>query len=48
MGAFAEGRYLGYQSVGPHVKLPVKGKFLDPEKIVSNQKWSKEFLDGLF
>jgi len=46
MGAFAEGRYLGYESVGPHVKLPVKGKFLDPEKIVSNAKWSKEFLDG--
>ena len=46
MGAFAEGRYLGFESVGPQVKVPVKGKYLDPVSIISNEKWSNYFFDG--
>jgi phosphatidylserine decarboxylase len=46
MGAFAEGRYLGFESIGPHVQIPVKGKYLDPVTMISNDKWGDLFLDG--
>lgn len=46
MGAFAEARYYGYEKVLDDEAIPVKGKFLTPRAIISNDIWNDVFSDG--
>jgi phosphatidylserine decarboxylase len=46
MGAFAEARYFGYESMTPDKKIPVKGNFLSSEALLENTKWASSFKDG--
>ena len=46
MPACAEARYYGYESVGEDTVVPVKGKYLNEEKILGNHELAKEFKGG--
>jgi len=46
MGAFAEARYYGYESVLDGEKVPVKGEFLSAKGLVNNYKWNEVFQNG--
>jgi phosphatidylserine decarboxylase len=46
MGAFAEGRVLGYKEVSADQKYPVKGTYLDSNKLLGNPKISQDFVGG--
>ncbi|MDB9786882.1 phosphatidylserine decarboxylase [Bacteriovoracaceae bacterium] len=46
MGAFAEGRYLGYKEISNEIVFPVKGKFLSVEKLLENSKYANRFSNG--
>ncbi len=41
-----EARYFGYDSVKESELIPVKGKWLLPEMVVSNEKWNETFKGG--
>lgn len=41
-----EGRYLGYQEVSPQLTFPVKGQYLNYEKLLANQQWASVFAGG--
>jgi phosphatidylserine decarboxylase len=45
-GAFSEARYLGFDSIDDKLTYPVKGEFLNPEKILENSQYAKIFKDG--
>ena len=44
--AFCEGRYYGYEKVDERTEIPVKGKFLQPEKLLGDRKWGGVFRGG--
>lgn len=44
--ACAEARYYGYESVGEETEVPVKGKYLNEEKILRNPELAKDFAGG--
>lgn len=46
MGAFAEARYYGYESVSPTERIPVKGNYLSAKGLVNNFKWNDVFSEG--
>ena len=46
MGAFAEARYFGYESIKSDVKIPVKGQFLSANGLINNSKWNNFFNEG--
>ena len=46
MGAFAEARYFGYDSIKDDQKIPVKGKFLNAKELLGNDQWTETFHDG--
>jgi phosphatidylserine decarboxylase len=46
MGAFAEARYLAFDQVTPELKVPVKGKWLAPSKLLGDAEKSKLFEGG--
>lgn len=46
MGAFAEARYYGYESILAGEKIPVKGQFLSAEGLIHNEKWNDTFKEG--
>ncbi|MCO4754589.1 MAG: phosphatidylserine decarboxylase [Bacteriovoracaceae bacterium] len=46
MPACAEARYYGYESVDEDTVVPVKGKYLNEEKILRNPELAKDFKGG--
>jgi len=46
MGAFAEARYYGYESIQDEETIPVKGKFLNAKELLANTKWEETFNNG--
>lgn len=46
MGAFAEARYFGYESLDHEEKIPVKGQFLASSVVVNSPKWERTFEGG--
>ena len=46
MGAFAEARYFGYETVHDDETVPVKGMHLKPHALLDNKKWKDVFHDG--
>ena len=46
MGAFAEGRYLGFNKIEPDHRFPVKGQFLNSITLLEDEKLGKEFAGG--
>ncbi|MBW2368939.1 MAG: phosphatidylserine decarboxylase [Deltaproteobacteria bacterium] len=44
--AFAEGRYLGYEVIGPDQAIDVKGSELRLKTLLNNQKWFQVFNGG--
>lgn len=46
MGAFAEARYYGYDSIQDDETIPVKGTFLNAKELLANEKWTDTFHDG--
>lgn len=46
MPAFAEARYVGYDSVGPEIRFPVKGKYLNAASVLGNADVAKPFEGG--
>lgn len=44
--ACAEARYFGYESVSEQTAVPVKGKYLNEEKILDNSDLAKDFAGG--
>src|SRR3954453_12541 len=46
MGAFAEARYFGWQSVNPEQRFPVKGQSLDAQEIMGNAERARAFAGG--
>jgi phosphatidylserine decarboxylase len=46
MPAFAEARYVGYSSITPEVRFPVKGKYLTAAGILGNADIAKPFEGG--
>lgn len=46
MGAFAEARYFGYESLTHEEKIPVKGQFLASSAVVNSAKWESTFEGG--
>lgn len=46
MPAFCEARYFGYDSIKDDDQIPVKGKFLNSEELLANEKWTETFRDG--
>ncbi len=46
MGAFAEARYFGFDSITDEETIPVKGKFLNAKELLANSKWEETFNDG--
>lgn len=46
MPACAEARYFGYESVNEETVVPVKGKYLNEEKILGSRPVAKEFAGG--
>lgn len=48
MGAFAEARYYGHESLSDDIVLPVKGHLIRPKDMIANEKWSSLFEEGPF
>jgi phosphatidylserine decarboxylase len=46
MGAPAEARYYGYDSLLDDEKIPVKGQFLKADSLIQNPKWNNVFKEG--
>lgn len=46
MGAPAEARYYGHEKVTDDLKIPVKGKDLNAQKLLQNEKWQDLFKNG--
>jgi phosphatidylserine decarboxylase len=46
MGAFAEARYFGYESMTADKKIPVKGSFLSSESLLENSEFANIFKNG--
>ena len=46
MGAFAEARYFGYESLSEDSLIPVKGNFLSSENVLDSSKWRQTFAQG--
>ncbi len=46
MGAFAEARYYGFESISNNERIPVKGKYLSPKGLINNLKWNATFENG--
>jgi phosphatidylserine decarboxylase len=46
LAAFAEARYFGYDKVSDELKIPVKGKFVEPIKMLESNEWGKIFEGG--
>ncbi len=46
MPAFAEARYLGFRRISTEKSYPVKGLYLTPEKIISDERWYPKFNGG--
>lgn len=46
MGAFAEGRYFGYEEIGEDIVYPVKGKYLSADFLIGDTKWAPFFQEG--
>lgn len=46
MGAFAEARYLGFASLGPHSELPIKGLRLEAADVLSHTPGKERFAGG--
>lgn len=46
MGAFGEGRYLGFNHVYPDHRFPVKGQFLTATNLLENAELASEFIGG--
>lgn len=44
--ACAEARYFGYDAVSDETRVPVKGKYLNPAKILDNEELAKDFVGG--
>ena len=46
MSAFCEGRYLGYKALTPEINFPIKGKYLNLQKLLNSNKWDHKFSGG--
>lgn len=46
MPACAEARYFGYEAVSEETLVPVKGKYLNEEKLLDNAELAKDFVGG--
>lgn len=46
MGAVAEGRYLGYETITPEMSFPVKGQYLSSEALLDHPKYNQRFMGG--
>lgn len=46
MGAFAEARYFGFESIRDDHTIPVKGKYLSASALLNNEQWAVPFKDG--
>lgn len=46
MGAFAEARYYGFNSIKDEEKIPVKGTFLAAKELIHKSEWSHFFHEG--
>ena len=46
MPAFSEARYFGFESMNDSQTVPVKGKYLGAEALLSSEKWTEVFKDG--
>ncbi len=46
MAAFAEARYLAFESITPEQKFPVKGKFLSAQALLGGTPWASHFAGG--
>ncbi len=46
LGAFAEARYFGFDSINDQLTYPVKGQYLQAKKMLENDKWDKIFSQG--
>lgn len=46
MGAFGEGRYLGWERLDAGMTFPVKGAALEPETLLGNRDWVRPFVEG--
>jgi len=46
MGAFGEGRYLGWDRLDPGMAFPVKGAALEPETLLGSRAWVAPFAEG--
>ncbi len=46
LAAFAEARYLAFESIALDQKFPVKGKFLSAEALLGNTPWASRFAGG--
>ena len=46
MPAFAEARYVGYPTVGPEIRFPVKGKYLSAAGLLGDSEIAKPFEGG--
>jgi phosphatidylserine decarboxylase len=46
MGAFAEARYFGYESMTSDKKVPVKGAYLSSAALLENSEYANTFKDG--
>jgi phosphatidylserine decarboxylase len=46
LGGFAEARYVGFDSMTPEEKFPVKGEFLNSHDLLKNTKWGDTFKEG--
>lgn len=46
MGAFAEARYFGYESLTSEETIPVKGHYLSSASVINSKKWNEIFSDG--
>lgn len=46
LGAFAEARYVGFESISESDKFPVKGSYLHAKDILQNEKYAKDFEGG--
>ena len=46
LAAFAEGRYLGHTRVDDSLRVPVKGVYLNPGRLLKKRQWEETFREG--
>jgi phosphatidylserine decarboxylase len=46
MGAFAEARYFGWESIAPDQRFPIKARSLDQGAILGEQEYARPFVGG--